>query len=501
MKLKKITPVIIVNSLNVQRGGITKATIKRANFLAEHYNEVLIITFLYQQYHNQIIQQLYNQKILSKKVKVYNFFENIKPNKNIRKNKKVQQIEERGFVVLPVEKLQKEPSYRYYKDGLYVKYKRFNSNGSLKFIDYMDESGRRKRREEFNEHGILVRTRHMDILNNKPKYDQYFDNKGKCFLSVHINSETGKEGRVATFLNKAKEYPEFYHCQLEWVNHILSEIEYPVVSNELRRFSKLLINVKHKNIKKIEVFHSSHLSEPFNDINKIKPGSHYVFENAKYFDKIVFLTNEQKSDVENVYGKNNNFTVIPHSTYINKEKEYAVKRNQKLAVTLARYHDVKRLDEAIKAFKHVVAKIPEAKYYIYGYGEMKEKLQSLIKELGLEDNIYLKPFTSTPQKSYKEASCSILTSRQEGFAMVITESMAAGTPVIAYAFKYGPKDIISDGVNGYIVEENNREELSQKIIRVMEDKNLSKSLSASALKVKETFSEERYRRNWLEIYQ
>ncbi|MGX9931893.1 glycosyltransferase [Virgibacillus salarius] len=499
--MKKITPIIMVRSLDIQRGGVTKATIKRANVLANNHKEVIILTFMYQQYYNQIIQQLYEQKILNKKVKVFNFFEELKPKRNFINNKrKDRQVEEKNFIHFAV-KNKEEPSYRYYKDGLYMKYKRFNSQGTLKFIDYMDESGKRKRREEFNEKGILVRTRHMDNNSNKPRYDQYFDNKGECFLSVHVNPKTGKEGRVVSFLNNPKEYSSFYDCQLEWLNCVLNKYEYPVVSNELRRFTKLLINVQHKNIKKIEVVHTSHLNKPYNDKNNIKPGSHFLFENAKYLDWVVFLTNEQKQDVVSIYGKHNNFTVIPHSTYIKDENvKGTVQRDSKLAVTLARYHEDKRLDEAIHAFKLVVEKIPEAKYYIYGYGELKDQLQNLIVELDLENNVYLKPFTSNPQQAYREAACSVLTSRQEGFAMVITESMAVGTPVIAYNIKYGPKDIISNGHNGYLIEEGNRQELSQKIIKIMENQDIRKGLSTNSLDVNETFSEERYRNNWFELY-
>ncbi|WP_337969666.1 glycosyltransferase [Virgibacillus salexigens] len=500
--MKKTTPIILVNSLDVERGGITRASIKRANMLSQHNKNVMIITFAYQQYFNKIIQKLYDKNILSKHVKVINFFEEMQLMKKKTKAKK-QLVKEKGYTVFPVENRKKEPSYRYYKNGLYIMYKRFNAEGCIKFIDYMDETGKRVRREEYNENGILARTRHMDNMNNKPRFDQYFDTSGNCIFSVYVNPKSDNEGRVVRFIHQPKEFTSLSKCQQEWLESVLQRIKYPVVSSELRKFTPMLANVQHKNIKKIEVIHSSHLQKPFNDNSMIKPAYQSLFkELASNFDYIVFLTNEQKQDVEKVYGANSNFRVIPHSTSIKEERKTknTLNYNPYLAVTLARLHEVKRLEEAIRAFRLVVDKLPKAQYYIYGNGNSKEELQALIKNLKLQNNVFLKSYTNSPQTTYRNAACSILTSRQEGFAMVITESMAVGTPVISYNIKYGPKDIITDGIDGHLVEDGSRQALAKKIIDVMENEKYRKNLSTNALKVKKTFSEKRYNRNWLELY-
>lgn len=493
----------MVRSLHFERGGVTKASIKRANFLAEKHKIVIIATFLYQQLHSQIIKELYDRKILSKNVKVVNFFRDLKPERKGFKplNNRNYLIKEKGFIEFP-DKKKSGSSYRYYKDGFYVKYKRFNPDGTLKFIDYMDNSGHRIRREELDDRGVLVRIRQMDKFNNKPRLDQYFDDKGQCFLTVHVNPENGKEGRTALFNDDPKEYDGLHICQQEWLNSILDKIKFPVVTCELRGLDKFLIGAKHNNIRKIAVAHHSHLEEPFNDIKRIKNNYKRLFKNVDKMDKIVFLTHEQKEDVETIYGENSKFMVIPHACQLVNEKEADKTRadyNPRLAVTLARYHEDKRLDEAINAFKHVVEEVPDAKYYIYGYGNLKVKLNSLIRNLGLEDNVFLKQYISSPQEAFRNAACSILTSRQEAFAMVITESMASGTPVIAYNVKYGPTDIINNGVNSFLIEQGDQKELAEKIIKVMKDGNLREELSRNAIRVGETFSEQQYREQWLEL--
>ncbi|MCG3418021.1 glycosyltransferase [Oceanobacillus jordanicus] len=501
--MKKITPVIMVRSLNVKRGGVTKASVKRANVLAKEHKEVIIVTFLFQQNYKKIIQEFYDKSLLEKNVRVVNFFEDLKPVKKqlkiSRKQKKLHFVDEKGFIKFPVKKKGKELCYRYYKDGLYLKYKSFNEDGSIKFIDYMDASRHRIRREEFDEHGILVRTRQMDRNTNKPRLDQYFDYKGNCYLSVHVNPSTGKEGRAARFVTNPQEYEKLHNLQQEWFNTFLQGINYPVITCELRGLHKILREVKHDKAKKIEVVHTNHLKAPFNDKKRIKESYKELFQHADELDKVVFLTNEQKEDVESVYGQRKNFTVIPHSCQVDSESvgesnDY----NPKLAVTLARYHEDKRLDEAIQAFKYVVEKIPDAKYYIYGNGPLEEYLQNLIEKLNLQKNVFLKGYTDTPKDIYIKAACSILTSKQEGFAMVITESMAVGTPVIAYNIKYGPEDIINNEINGCLVEQGDKQALANRIIKVMEEKGYRNKLSLNTAITRERFSEDKFEKSWLD---
>src|SRR5699024_4672159 len=123
------------------------------------------------------------------------------------------------------------------------------------------------------------------------RLDRYFDYKGHCYLSVHINYKEDKqtEGLTAQFIDNCEEFGSLQKCQQSWFNKILNEIEYPVVTSELRGLDKFLMETSHKNIKKIAVVHSSHLKAPFNNIKKIKKGSRNLFENESKLNNIIFL--------------------------------------------------------------------------------------------------------------------------------------------------------------------------------------------------------------------
>ena len=94
--------------------------------------------------------------------------------------------------------------------------------------------------------------------------------------------------------------------------------------------------------------------------------------------------------------------------------DHNVKREPKLAVMLARLDQQKHLDHGIKAFKHVLARVPDARLEIWGQGTDRAKLQDLINSLGLEKSVKLMGYTKSPDLVYQRASVTLLTSRYEG---------------------------------------------------------------------------------------
>src|SRR5699024_2336384 len=110
------TIIMILRSIDINRGGVTKATIKRANLFAENYKQVIILTTLFQQNHLDTLKKLY-EKELSSKVKVYNFFEYHKETspKIFFKRKKRIKIKQKKYVRFRISH-HENYSYRYYQN-------------------------------------------------------------------------------------------------------------------------------------------------------------------------------------------------------------------------------------------------------------------------------------------------------------------------------------------------------------------------------------------------
>src|SRR5699024_2503740 len=366
--MKNKTPIILVNSLNIDRGGVTKSALTYANLLAEKCKKVYICTFLYQTQYKKIIETLYKKGLLDKRVTVLNMFEDFKPNKVSKCiNHK---IKDKNYIEFKTNK-ENILRYRYFKDGLYKKYKLFDEDRHLVLIDYMNDARHRYLREEYNSLGLLARRRHMDLNVNKPRLDQYFDHIGNCYLSVWVNPKTMKEEKFYHFTKKPKEYNSLNKLRAKWLNSVIKDIKNPVFIIDKRDIDNLMKDVKHPNLKKIAVLHNNHLKKPYDIGAEIKPSFKFLLSNIDLFNKIVCLTAQQKKDLEREVHLGNKGVVLPHAVGSDEkqiEKGKEIKYNSHLAITIARYEKQKRLDEAIKAFKLVVNKTPAARYDIYGSG-------------------------------------------------------------------------------------------------------------------------------------
>lgn len=109
---------------------------------------------------------------------------------------------------------------------------------------------------------------------------------------------------------------------------------------------------------------------------------------------------------------------------------------------------------------------------IYGDGPQREQLKLFIKENNLSSNVSLRGFSRELNKEYHHFDCFILSSRYEGFPLVMVNALASGMPVIAFDCKTGPSDIITPK-NGILVENCNVKQLSHAIVNFYENRKES----------------------------
>ena len=127
-------------------------------------------------------------------------------------------------------------------------------------------------------------------------------------------------------------------------------------------------------------------------------------------------------------------------------------------IAVGRLVNQKGFDFLLRAFS-IFVKSFEAELVILGDGPLKFELTKLANSLSISDKVSFLGFKSNPYLDIANADVFILSSRWEGFANVIVESMACGTPVIASNCNYGPAEIICHGVNGFLFEPNNIDDL------------------------------------------
>lgn len=259
------------------------------------------------------------------------------------------------------------------------------------------------------------------------------------------------------------------------------------------------IKTNNAQAKIIPIVHSVHTGGDVFD-GEVSPFYKAVLEDMPASDAVVVLTEEQGNDIATRFGSGNIWT-IPHSHHPVKNVAPLEKRNPMKVVYLARYSVEKQHDIALKAFRSVVNRVPEAELHLYGFGEKKSEIVESVKKLELEKNVFVHDFVHDIGLAYKDAVLSIMTSRVEAFCMSIMESLFFGCPVISFDIKYGPKSLIRNGINGFLVPPNNADELANRIVQVLKDKALLTRLVDASANSVENLTHEAVARKWADLFE
>ncbi len=396
--------------------------------------------------------------------------------------------------------------YRYFERGVYRLYQRFDYQGRLIVRDYFNDNRGRTRRDEFNVNGSLRRTTYMDLHYNKPRQEIFYRGDGTPYMNkwlvVNANTLTSRVERI-TMLDTEGRPERVLFSNVELIQSYLDRLigdEHAFLMVESRRSDAETLGFVRPGVKQIYILHNPHLVTPGDDVAKIRPTYQPLLDRRDAVDAIVFLTTAQRADVEAQYGEHSTFKVIPHPAVEVSAPTPFEDRDPHLVVMLARLDQQKQLDHAIDAFALVLESIPEARLEIYGHGTDEASLQRKIDELGLGGSIRLAGYTKEPAKVYQRASLSILTSRFEGFGLVLLESLAGGCPVVSYDVKYGPGDIVVDGVNGFLVPANSKRALARRVVEVLTDETLRRRLSTNAAKPRAEFSDRAFVARWSGLF-
>lgn len=216
---------------------------------------------------------------------------------------------------------------------------------------------------------------------------------------------------------------------------------------------------------------------------------------VRKFDRFVVLTQEDAQ----MWGQMPGIRVIPNAANFIAEKHSDCTAKRVIAVGRLDYQ--KSFDRLILVWEKVHRHMPEWTLDIFGQGEWKEMLQTMIDERGLQASIRLMGPTKNIGKEYSESSMIVMSSHYEGFPMVMIEAMACGLPAVSFDFKCGPKDIIKEGENGLIVPDGDIDALADAMVRLMKDDALRQKMGEEAKKVVETFSEAKVMSKWMDLYE
>lgn len=205
-----------------------------------------------------------------------------------------------------------------------------------------------------------------------------------------------------------------------------------------------------------------------------------ILKNYVNLDYLATLTDEDTEDYKRILSRGR-VKVIKLTNSIPEFNGERSLLNSKTIIAAGRLVPQKGFDILIEAFKLVNEKHPDWKLKIFGSGKDKSSLEKQIQENRLYNHVFLMGPTKDMELELVKSSIYALSSRFEGFGMVIVEAMQCGVPVVSFDCPKGPGEIIKNGEDGILVENGNVEKFAEALIELIEDEEKMKRYGDAAI--------------------
>jgi len=220
---------------------------------------------------------------------------------------------------------------------------------------------------------------------------------------------------------------------------------------------------------------------------------HYLKALSKV-DVVVALTEGDTVEWRKVHS---HVVVIPNLVHLN-DGAVSTLENKRV-IFVGRFDYQKRPMEMIKIWEMIYPLHPNWRLDIYGEGEQQQELENQVCSLDM--NIVIHHPTEHIFDCYRESSILVSTSLFEPFGLVIAEAMSCGLPVVAFDCPYGPSDIITDGVDGFLIKNRSINEFAEKVCLLMEDVELRKRMGKIGMISSQRYSADKIMPLWQSLFE
>lgn len=220
--------------------------------------------------------------------------------------------------------------------------------------------------------------------------------------------------------------------------------------------------------------------------------------NWRKYDMLVALS---ATDTQNLRRWGCNTLYIPNPNHITDTLDKPMVERKKQLVMVGRLDYMKGADRLLEIWKEMAPLYPDWNLLLIGDGEDRNKLLQKETEDGLANRVFHIYHTSDVGKYLSESSIFVFTSRSESFGMVILEAFSFGLPVITYDCENGPRDLVKNYYNGFLIADGDKRAFCDKLRDLMQSANLREALSRNAIEGSKCFTLDAVMKQWNDLLQ
>ena len=223
--------------------------------------------------------------------------------------------------------------------------------------------------------------------------------------------------------------------------------------------------------------------------------SHSLLGHLRKLDSLVVLTDKDRE----AWTELNNVVTIPNPLPFTPTKSSL--QTEKRVIAIARYSYEKGIDLLLQAWAEVERQCEDWRLDVFGDGDTSS-YEHLIDNLGIDRNrCGLNARTNDVEREYCNSSIFALSSRFEGFGMVMIEAMACGLPVVAFNCPWGPQEIVNNGEDGILVDNGSPSSLANGLLQLINDLNTRKAMSEAAERNVLRFKIDYIAQKWQQLFE
>ena len=284
-----------------------------------------------------------------------------------------------------------------------------------------------------------------------------------------------------------------------WIRELADGHERTFVFIDSRFVIPHVVPLRGRGLHVVYQMHNMHLEPPRRWDSETNPVYRRVLARIDGMDAMVTLTERQRDDIAERRGRTTNMFVVPNPVDVPEPPAPPPARDPNRVTMMARLETQKRLVHAITAFQRVVEAVPEARLDIFGEGSQRARLQTEIERAGLAGAVTLRGFDPAAREALWTSSAFLMTSEYEGYPLSTLESMSHGCPVVSYDVRYGPREQITDGVDGFVVPEGDQARLAERVVELLRSPELVARMSAAARETVARYGPQEFVARWADV--